>query len=57
MITPFPAAKPSAFITTGKLMVFKYSIAGVWSLNVLYSAVGMLFLFKNSFVKVLDPSS
>ena len=57
MITPFPAAKPSAFITTGKFMVFKYSIARVWSLNVLYSAVGMLFLFKNSFVKVLDPSS
>ena len=57
MITPFPAAKPSAFITTGKFMVFKYSIARVWSINDIYSAGGMLVLYKNSFVKVLDPSS
>ena len=57
MTTPLPAANPSALITVGNLEFFKYSIADVNSVKVSYSAVGILCLFKKSFVKLFDPSS
>ena len=56
IMTPFPAAKPSAFITVGKLIDFKYSKASEELLNTLKSAVGILYFFIRFLAKTLLPS-
>ncbi len=55
--TPLPAARPSAFITTGVPFSFKYFFALGASLKTLKSAVGKPNLFMASFAKILLPSS
>ena len=55
--TPFPAANPSAFITTGYPKLSISDIASSKFVYSLYFAVGMLCFIINSFEKALLPSS
>ena len=56
-ITPFPAARPSAFITTGFSYDFTKSLAFCASSNISKSAVGIEFRFMNSFAQILLDSN
>ena len=56
-MTPFPAAKPSALTTTGKLEFFKKILTCFFLLHILNFAVGILFLSQSFFIKAFDPSS
>ena len=55
--TPFPAANPSAFITTGYPKLSISDMASSKSVYSLYLAVGRLCLIIKSFEKDLLPSS
>ena len=57
IITPLPAAKPSALTTVGKLVSFRYSTELSKLSNDLYLAVGILYLTKKSLEKVFEPSN
>ena len=57
IVTPLPAARPSAFITIGHPFSSTYFIACFASLKDWYSAVGILFSFKNCFINSFEPSS
>ena len=59
MITPLPAASPSAFSTNGGATSWRYSLACCFSAawKLLYAAVGIWFRAMNSFAKSLLPSS
>src|SRR5664280_1838216 len=54
--TPLPAARPSAFRTTGKPKRPNAIRAWKASSPVMYSAVGILLCWKKSFAKILLPS-
>ena len=41
--TPLPAARPSAFTTTGKIQFFKNRLTSAFLLHILNLAVGILF--------------
>ena len=56
-ITPFPAAKPSAFMTTSCSIPLTYSFAFEASSNTSNAAVEILFRFINSFAQILLDSN
>jgi len=56
-ITPFPAAKPSAFTTIGAPSCSIYLTASSISVKFAYLAVGILLRAKKSFENALEPSS
>ena len=56
-ITPLPAASPSAFTTTLWSIPLTYSLASAGSSNTSKVAVGILFLFINSFAQILLDSN
>ena len=59
MMTPFPAARPSAFNTYGAFILARKATASFTCSpsNAPYVAVGMLWRFMNSLAKDLLPSS
>ena len=56
-ITPLPAAKPSVLTTMGAPLDSMYSFAFAASVNLAYSAVGILYLAHKSFMNAFDPSN
>ena len=57
IVTPFPAARPSAFITKGYLDFLIKNSASFFLVNMPNFAVGILYFLQSFFVKILDPSS
>ena len=56
MTTPFPAARPSALITTGKEKCLRAVSASSKFVHCTALAVGMPALLKNCFAKIFEPS-
>ena len=54
--TPFPSARPSAFMTVGSGTFSRYSSAFSASSKVSYFAVGIPYFFMRFFEKILLPS-
>ncbi len=57
MITPFPAARPSAFTTMGAPVSSINFLAGSTEVKRPYLAVGIWYLAHKSFINPFDPSN